>query len=139
MQTAILETTKTATEWEGLPYWLRLVVGFLLIGVGASILATQLRAAFPSAEDPPKSRALHHLYAPFFGAGFASAAWFFLPGFGWDSRWLIGLVAPFLWGPVYDFLRARYEKQFGVSLAPARKIAPVIQIPSRPTPPGGVQ
>lgn len=126
MQTAILgPASQPVTEWEGLPYWVRLGLGFLLIGIGASILATQLRAAFPVVDDPAskaRRRYLHYLYSPVFGMSFASFAPFFLPGFGADSRWLIGLVASVLWAPVYDYYKKRYESQLGITLPSADDI-----------------
>lgn len=100
-------------DWTGLPYWLRLGLGFLLIGVGASILTAQLRAALPPPEQVGQRRALHHLYAPVFGATFATAVPFFLPGFDVSSRWLIGLVSPFLWAWLYDWYRVRYQPILG--------------------------
>lgn len=107
-------------NWTGMPYWIQLVVGFLLIGVGASILASQLRAAFPPPEQPGDRRQLHRLYAPVFGMMIGLLSPFFLPGFGLESRWLLGLVAPFLWSPLYDILKKRYLSQMGIE-APAAK------------------
>jgi len=122
------------THWEGVPYWIRIVVGFLLIGIGASIAASQLRGAFPPPEDPkdPKRRALHYLSTPLLGMGFAMAAPFALPGFGLDSRWLIGLVAPFLWMYLYDAYKPRAEKSLGISLPESKDILQ----PRPPTTPG---
>lgn len=122
--------SQAATYLQSLPDWLQLSLGFLLIGIGASILASQLRAAFPSTDG--NKRALHYLYAPFFGASFATFAPFTLPGFGYDSRWLIGLVAPFLWSPFYELLKKRYETQLGVKLPDA---GAMVQPGGRSTPP----
>ncbi len=120
MQTT--QPTETAESWTGLPYWIQLGLGFLLIGVGASIMASQLRAALPPPETPGQRRALHHLYAPIFGMTFATLAPFSLPGFALDSRWLIGLVAPFLWAPLYDYFKKRYESQLGITLPEAKDL-----------------
>jgi len=123
-----------ASSWQGLPYWVQLIIGFLLIGLGASIAASQLRAAIPPPEDP-KKKALHHLYAPSFGLLFGLCAPFALPGFGVDSRWLIGLVAPFLWAPLYSIVKERYEKQLGVKLPDAKTLTQGSG--TSPTPPTG--
>ena len=122
MQTTL--PAESHAHWEGLPYWFRLGLGFLLIGIGASILASQLRAAFPPPEDPKdtRRRALHFLSTPILGMSFASITPFFLPGFGLDSRWLIGLVAPFLWMYFYDYYKGKYEKSLGISLPDSRDL-----------------
>lgn len=122
MQTSVPVESTVPESWTGLPYWLQLGIGFLLIGIGASIMASQLRAAFPPPTEPGQRRALHYLYAPFFGASFATLAPFSLPGFELDSRWLIGLVAPFLWAPLYDYFKKRYESQLGITLPEAKDL-----------------
>lgn len=127
-----------ADNWQGLPYWLQFGLGFLLIGVSASMVASQLRAAFPPPADPNSRRALHFLYPMFFGGLFASLVPFALPGFGYDQRWIFGLVAPYLWAPLYDMLKKRYEVQLGVKLPSPTEITGATPAPPTTLPGGQV-
>lgn len=120
MQTSVPVSETVPETWTGLPYWTQLGVGFLLIGLSASIIASNLRAALPPSQEPGQRRALHYLYPPFFGSLFATLAPVALPGFGLDSRWLIGIAAPVLFAPLYDYLKKRYLSQLGI-VAPEAK------------------
>lgn len=119
-QAASLPVTELSA-YDALPYWLRLTIGFILIGLGASIAASQLRAAIPPSNDPTAKK-LHHLYAPSFGLVFGLVAYPALPGIEVSWRWLVGLCAPFLWAPLYDLVRKRYETQLGVKLPEASEL-----------------
>ena len=130
-----VQSLAEVSAWEGLPYWLRLLVGVILIGLGASIAASQLRAAIPPSEDP-KAKKLHYLYAPSFGLVFGLVAYPALPSFEWQMRLLIGLCAPFLWAPFYAIVKARYEKQLGITLPDANQLTGA-SAPSKSLPPTG--
>lgn len=70
------------SAWEGLPYWVRLTAGFILIGLGASIAAAQLRAAIPPPEDPQEEGAASSLCAvvwvSLWHRGLPCASWLWL-------------------------------------------------------------
>ena len=121
MDTPTTQPTMLSPWPDVLPPWLSLLLGFLLLGIASSTVTTQLRAALPE-HWGDKWRALHYLYPSLIGAAFATGAPFALPGFDVWSRWLPGLVAPYLWAPLYELLKRRYESQLGVSLPSANQL-----------------
>ncbi len=116
--TAILDA---AGPIEAVPYWLRLGIGFVLIGIAASQTTTAFRAAFPPAQSLAAQR-MHLFYPLILGMMFSEAAPFALPGFGYDSRWLIGIVSPYLWKYVYTYIKEAEEAKLGVTLPSAEAI-----------------
>jgi hypothetical protein len=113
---------QTAADYlASLPPWLQITVGFILVGLAASTLTTHLRAAFPASLGGWR-RSLHYLYPGGLGATFATGAAFAFPGFGIDSRWLLGLVAPYVWTPLYEIYKKRYEKDLGITLPSVQEI-----------------
>lgn len=106
-----------------LPPWVGVVLGFLLVGIAASVVTTQLRAALPEPEGIGW-RLLHFLYPSLLGSLFAIVVSSSVPGAPWWERWVYGIVAPYLWAPLYEFIKRHYEKQLGVGLPGAPALLP---------------
>jgi hypothetical protein len=92
-------------------------LGFVAVGLAASIATMLLRSALP---EPPKEqkgrRLLHVTYPALFGMLFATVMPPLIPWAPITQRWFWGLLAPFLWAPFYELLRPWLERRLGLTL-----------------------
>lgn len=111
-----VDTITALTGLDAIPWAYRCLAGIMMIALGASVLTSQLRSAFPSTDGPTAKR-LTFLYPSLIGMLMGEGGPFLLPGFGWDSRWLIGLLSPALGILAYEYYwKPRAERKLGATL-----------------------
>lgn len=136
--TLVVAPATAAAYFLTLPWYLQLALGMLLVGLSASIATAQLRGAFP-AQRVGWQRALHYLYPSGLGGSLAIAAPFLFPGFEFSIRAMLGVVAPYVLGPLYDYLKKKYLGEIGNSLPSSADLIKVEAPASTPSTEGKPQ